>query len=399
MPLTDVAVRNARGREKPYKLTDGDGLYLLVKPDGGRYWRYDYRYLDKRKTLALGVYPTIAVSKAREKHQAARALLAAGSDPGLERKKQRVVAEVAAANTFKAVAEEWIEKKLVAEKRSDLTIEKVKWQLTFAYPEIGTFPIDQVEAPELLQMLRGMEQRGLKNAPKRLRSSLSRIFRYAIATGRASRDPAAALVGALTASKITHHAALFEPKAVGGLLRAIDDYGGERQVSAALKLAPIVFVRPAELRKAEWTEIDLEGGLWRIPGWKMKKGLDHIVPLATQAIEILKSLKEASGSRSRYVFASLRTPERPMSENTINAAFRRLGYSKDEVTGHGLRRTASTLLNEMGWNRDWIERQLAHVEGNTVRRVYNAAEYLPDRIRMMQAWADHLDVLRKLPAS
>jgi len=395
MPLSDVAVRNAKGREKPYKLTDGEGLYLLVKPDGGRYWRLDYRHLDKRGTLAFGVYPTISLADAREKRAEARRLLAAGKNPALEKKRERAVAQVAAENTFRAVAEEWIDKKLIGEGRNEATVSKARWQLTFVYPDIGGDPIGGITAPQLLSILRKVEARGLKETATRLRSTLSRIFRYAVATGRAERDPAADLKGALSAPETTHHAALFEPRAVGGLLRSIDNYRGERQVAAALKLAPLVFVRPVELRMAEWPEFDLEAALWRIPGPKMKMKLDHLVPLATQTVAILEDLK-ALGVRSRYLFASLRTPERPMSENTLNAAFRRMGYSKEEVTAHGLRRTASTLLNEMGWNGDWVERQLAHVEGNSVRRVYNAAEYLPDRIRMMQAWADKLDSLRSL---
>lgn len=393
MPLSDVAVRNARGREKSYKMTDGEGLYLLVKPDGGRYWRFDYRHLKKRGTLAFGVYPAVPLSEARDKRAAARKTLGVGKDPAVEKRKERAVAHVAAVNTFRAVAEEWIEKKMVAAGRSQLTVDKIRWILEFAFQEIGDDPISGIEPPQILVLLTKLEKRRMHETARRVRSNMGRVFRYAIATGRAKRDPAADLKGALTPPVVTNHAALVDPKKVGGLLRAIDGYDGECQVAAALKLAPIVFVRPGELRLAEWTEFNWDTAEWRIPAPKMKMKLLHIVPLARQAVDILMELKPLA-AKSKYVFASIRTPTRPMSENTVNAALRRLGYTKEEMTGHGFRTTASTLLNEMGWNSDWVERQLAHVEENQVRRTYNAAEYLPDRKRMMQAWADHLDELR-----
>jgi integrase len=392
MPLTDVAVRNAKGRDKPYKMTDGAGLYLLVKPDGGRYWRFDYRHLSKRGTLAFGVYPTVPVSEAREKREAARKLLSAGKDPSLEKKKARAIAQVSAANTFKAVGEELIAK-LTAEGLVATTLDNIRRRIGLLYPGVGETPIDQIEAPELLALLRKIEARGQHDTASRTRSDASRVFRYAIATGRAKRDPAADLKGALTTPQVQHHPTIFEPKEVGRLLLAIDGYRGERQVVSALKLALHVFVRPFELRTAEWSEFDLKAAEWRIPGPKMKMKRDHIVPLSTQALAIVQELFE-TGTKGTYLFAGMTYPDRPMSSNTATAAFRRMGYTSEELTGHGLRRTASTMLNEMGWNSDWIERQLAHVEGNTVRRTYNAAEYLPDRRRMMQAWSDHLDALR-----
>lgn len=396
MPLSDLAARNARPGPKPVKLTDADGMYLLVKPDGARYWRFDYRYLGKRGTLALGVYPDVSLAKAREKRDAARKLIAEGKNPAAERKRDRMVAHINEANSFHAIAEEWLQKKVRDEGRAAITVEKTEWLLGYLYPKIGSMPIKDIRAVELLAVLQEIEARGLNETAKRMRSTLGRIFRYAIVTGRAERNPAADLAGALTVVKVKHHAALFEPHEIAGLLRSIDGYRGDVQVRAALKLIAMLFTRPGELRHAVWSEFDLVKAEWRIPLERMKMRLPHIVPLPRQAVEILRELRKVTGN-APFMFSSFRTPQRPMSENTLNAALRRLGYTNDEMTSHGFRRTASTRLNEMGWNRDWVERQLSHIDPNQVRSAYNAAEYLPDRRRMMQAWADYLDELRAKP--
>jgi Phage integrase central domain/Arm DNA-binding domain len=271
MPLTDIAVRKAKGRATPHKLADGGGLYLLVRSGDARYWRMDYRWAGKRRTLALGVYPSVSLATARERRDQARKLLASGVDPSAQRKLERLVAKAAADNTFRLISDEWMAK-LAREGRADATLGKVKWLLELAYSEIGERPVAAITPPELLTVLRRVEARGHYETARRLRSTCGQLFRYAIATGRATRDPSADLRGALTAPKVKHRAAVIEPKAVGALLRAIDGYDGQPITLAALRLAPLVFVRPGELRRAEWTEFDLDGAEWRIPGAKMKMG-------------------------------------------------------------------------------------------------------------------------------
>jgi integrase len=394
MPLTDVAVRTAKPQEAPYKLSDGGGLYLLVRPDGARYWRMDYRWIGKRGTLAFGVYPTVTLVEAREKRQNAKKQIAAGVDPSAQRKLDKIASAIAHKNTFRAVGDEWLDK-LTREGRAEATLAKTKWLLELAYPVIGDRPIADVSPPELLSALRRVEARGRYETARRLRSTCGQVFRYAIATGRAERDPSTDLRGALTAPKVKHRAAITEPVAIGALLRAIDGYDGQPATLAALRLAPLVIVRPGELRKAEWIEIDFEAAEWRIPAAKMKMRLPHRVPLAQQSIAILRNLQALTGG-GRYVFPSVRTVARPISENTLNAALRRLGYGKNDMTTHGFRSTASVRLNETGqWNSDAIERQLAHQEPNSVRRAYtHAAEYWDERRAMMQVWADQLDQWR-----
>lgn len=393
MPLTDTAVRNARGAKKAFKMHDGEGLYLLVKPNNGRYWRFNYRYQGKHLTLALGVYPEVSLVHARDQRRGAKAALAAGKNPSVEKREARTVAKIAAENTFRVVGEEWFQKKLVDGKRSDSTLSKNRWMLDMAYLEFGDDPIDQIEPPKILELLVKIEKRGLHDTAMRVRAMIGRVFRYAIATLRAKRDPTRDLAGALTTPTRTHHATLLDPVKIGGLLRAIDGYEGEYQVRAAMRLAPYLFVRPYELRTAEWTEFYWDAADWRLPDWKMKMRRVHIVPLPRQAMTILSDLKERA-MRGKYLFGSLRGKGQPMSNATVNAALRRMGYAHEEQTCHGFRTMASTLLNEMGWNKDWVERQLAHVEENSSRRAYNAAQYLPDRRRMMQAWADYLDTLK-----
>jgi integrase len=392
MALNDFAVKGSKQGPKPYKMSDGSGLYLLVKPDGARYWRFDYRLHGKRKTLAIGVYPQVTLAAARLARDDARSVLRNGLDPSSQKRIALINARVAAANTFEMVAEEYKAKRQ-KEGLAAVTLTKYEWLLQeFLYPLLGNRPIGEIEPPELLHALRRAEERGLLETAARLRSLSGRIFRYAIATGRAKRDPSTDLRGALATAKPKHRAAILKPSGVGELMRAVDGYTGFPTTRLALKIAPLLFVRPGELRGAEWPEFDFEDSLWRLPETKMKMRVGHLVPLSRQALELLGELRKLTG-KGRYLFPSLRSRSRCMSENTINAAFRRLGYSQDELTGHGLRRMASTLLNEHGFNPDWIERQLAHAEHDEVRAVYNAAEWLPDRRKMMQWWSDYLEQL------
>ena len=321
MPLTDVSVRKAKGRATPYKLTDGGGLYLLVHSGDARYWRMDYRWGGKRRTLAFGVYPSVSLAEAREKRNQAKKLLASGADPSARRKLERLAAKTVAHNTFRLISEEWIGK-LAREGRACATLGKIKWLLELAYPEIGERPMATITPPELLAALRKVEGRGHYETARRLRSTCGQVFRYAIATGRAERDPSTDLRGALTAPKAKHRAAVTDPKAIGAILRAIEGYNGQPITLAALRLAPLLFVRPGELRRAEWSEFDLEGAEWRIPAAKMKMRLPHRVSLSRQAVAILRDLHRITG-HGQYLFPSIRTTRRPISENTLNAALRR----------------------------------------------------------------------------
>ena len=393
MALTAMAIKAAKGREKQYKLTDSDGLHLLVLPSGGRYWRLNYRYLGKYKTLAFGVWPEVELADARAKRDEARRMLAKGVDPGEQSKLDRIAVSVAAANTFRAVADEWIAK-IEQEGLSPVTLKKIRWLLGFTYPALDNRPVAEISPHELLAVLRKVEVRGRHESAKRIRATCSQIFRYAIATARADRDVAADLKGALIVPKVTHRAAITTPLEVGALLRAIEGFEGHPATISALKLLPHVFVRPGELRYAEWGDFDLEKAIWTIPPHKTKMRRVHSVPLSRQALDIIVGI-ETDARYSKFLFPSIRSAHRPMSENTINAALRRLGYAQDEMTGHGFRAMASTLLNEMGkWNADAIERQLAHAENNAVRRAYTRGEYWNERVAMMQNWSDYLDQLR-----
>ena len=393
MGLTAITIKNAKGRAKPYKLADSDGLYMLVSPGGARYWRMNYRYLGKQKTLAFSVYPDTGLAEAREQRDMARKVLARGDDPDKQIKLDRVSATVAASNSFKAVADEWL-LKAEREGRSAVTMKKLRWLLDFINASIGKRPIASISAQELLVMLRKMETKGRYETAKRLRSTCSQVFRYAIATARAEHDVAADLRGALIAPQPVHRAAITGNWEAGGLLRAIEAFEGYANTKAALRLVPHVFVRPGELRHAEWADFDLDKALWTIPPHKTKMRRPHVIPLSTQALAILATI-EHDADYSRYLFPSLRSVDRPMSENTINAALRRMGFAQDEMTGHGFRAMAATLLNKMGlWHPDAIERQLAHCDNNAVRRTYTRGEYWDERVRMMQHWSDHLDFLR-----
>ncbi len=395
MPLSDTACRTSKPREAPYKLSDGGGLYLLVEKNGSKLWRHAYRFDGKQKLVALGAYPVVTLADARAGRDANKAHLAKGVDPSAQRKIERGAARIARSNTFRIVADELLEK-FKAEGDDPKTLEKKKWLLGFVNADLGDRPIAEIKAPELLDVLRKIERRGRYDTARRARSLSGRVFKYAIATNRADRDPSSDLAGALISPKVQHRAAITEPKAVGALLRAIDDLDGQPTTRSALQLAALTFVRPGELRHAEWTEFDVAGVVWNISAEKMKMDRPHKVPLSRQAIATIEELREITGN-SRYLFPQIRSWHRPISDGTLNAALRRLGYSKHEMTAHGFRSTASTLLNESRkWSGDAIERQLAHQEEDDTRAAYNFAEFWDERVRMMRWWANHLDELRDL---
>jgi integrase len=387
--LTDTRIRQ---QKTPGKISDGGGLFLLVTPTGTKLWRQAYRFGGKQKGLAHGAYPEVSLQEARSLREGAKALLRKGIDPSAHR--QIAKHSLNGATTFQAVAEEWLTK-LEREGLTEATLTKSRWLLGFAYPDIGARPVGEITPPELLTALRRVEGRGRYESARRLRAICGSVFRYAIATGRSERDPAADLRGALTVQKTRHHAAITEPKKIGGLLRAIDGYDGRHPATRlALQLMALTFVRSSELRYAEWTEIDMDKAVWVIPAARMKMKTEHRVPLSRQAIAVIEALRPITGER-RWLLPSLHLPtQRPMSENTLNGALRRLGYGPDEIVIHGFRGMASTCLNELGFAPDVIERQLAHQDRNAVRRSYNRAEHWPERVAMMQAWADYLDGLR-----
>lgn len=392
MPLTDTAIRNAKPQSKQYKLTDEKGMYLLVNK-AGKYFRLDYRFAGKRKTLALGVYPDVKLVEAREKRDAAKKMITNGIDPAQTRKVQKSIQIEQAENSFEAVAREWHGK--YSSNWADSHATKIirRFEL-YIFPWLGSRPISEITPPELLAVLRRIESKGILETSHRAQQNCGQVFRYAIATGRAERDPSADLRGALTPAKHARMATITDPKKIGELLRAIDGYEGTPVSKSALKLAPLVFVRPGELRHAEWIEIDLDTAEWRIPAEKMKMKDPHIVPLSSQAVEVLSEILPITG-QGRYVFPSVRTNSRSMSENTVLAALRRMGFTKEEMSGHGFRAMASTVLHEQGWPSDIIERQLAHAERNSIKAAYNHAQHLPERRKMMQAWADYLDTLKQ----
>jgi len=394
MALTDTAIRNAKPKEKPYKVTDAQGLYLLVNPRGSKLWRVKYRMNGVERKLALGSYPEITLAEARAARDAARRQLAHAVDPNVAKRQARIEASIRASNSFATVAEELIDKK-TREGLAEPTLEKMRWFVKLLGPDFGKRPVTDITPQELLHELRKHERRGRLETANLLRSFASRVFRYAVATARAERDPAQLLIGALTTAKVKHFAAITDPIEFGALLRAIDDYQGDPSVMFALRLAPHVFQRPGELRQMEWAEIDFQKAVWTIPITKMKMRQPHSVPLSRQTLAILNEMRSLSGS-GRYVFPSIRTRARPISDNTINAALRRMGYSKEQMTAHGFRTSASSLLNESGkWNPDAIERALAHMVAGSVRRIYNQSAYWGERVAMAQWWSDFLDELRK----
>ena len=393
MPLTRAQIESTQPGPKPIRLFDGRGLYLEIAPNGGRWWRFKYRYAGKEKRLSLGVYPEVGLKEARQKLDDVRRQLSAGVDPGEQRRAAKAVAKHGGVNTFEVIAHEWfaMHEPRWASGHSEKILGRLERDI---FPWLGRKGIADIAPLDVLNTLRRIEERGANETAHRAMQNCSQVFRYAVATGRAVRDVTADLRGALRPAISRHHPSITDPKGVGALLRAIDGYGGSFVTQSALRLAPLVFVRPGELRMAEWSEIEMEAGEWRIPAARMKGRRQHIVPLATQAVAILKELQPMTGG-GRFVFPGERTPDRCMSNNTMNAALRRLGYSTDQMTGHGFRSIASTLLNEQGWDTEAIERQLAHVEGNAVKAAYNYAQHLPVRRKMMQAWADYLVRLKE----
>jgi integrase len=391
--LNDTRIRSAKPAERDYKLTDFDGLYLLVCKNGSKLWRFAYRFDRKQKQIALGAYPDVTLAEARDRREAARKLLAAAKDPSLERRLEKI-ARAAGGNTFREVAEEFLDKQR-REGHSEATLGKNRWLLEPAFATFGNRPIGEVTAPELLHALRKFELRERYESARRLRAVAGMVFRYAIATGRATRDIAVDLRGAITTPKKNHRAAITKPSELGALLRAIEGYSGQPTTRLALQLSALLFVRPGELRLARWTEIDFGEAVWIVPAATMKMNRPHRVPLARQAIVILRELHRMTG-QGEYVFPAVDSVRRCMSNNTLNAALRRLGYAKEEVSVSGFRTSASTLLNQMSrWNPDAIERQLAHMEENEVRWAYmHAAEFWNERVEMMQVWADYLDQLQ-----
>ena len=392
MALTDFQIKNLKYTGKPMKIADGGGLYLYLSASGKKLWRLGYYFERRARVLSFGEYPVVTLQKAREKRMEAKQLLADGIDPGEQRKivKEEQISEVK--DMFRNIALEWFEARTTdfTEKHRGTVMYRME---KYIFPVIGNEHIARMEALDILKVIQPIEQKGQNETARRLLQIIGQIYRFAVITGRAKRNPVTDLSGAIRPRKVTHRAAITEPKKVAQLLRNIDDYEGYFPIVCALKLGPLVFVRPTELRAAEWTEFDFETSEWRIPATRMKMKQMHIVPLSRQAVSILKELQEFSGSR-KLLFPSIRAATRPLADATVLNAIRRMGYTKDEMCTHGFRSLASTLLNELGYNRDWIERQLAHGERNDVRAAYNYAEYLPERRRMMQEWADYLDKLK-----
>jgi len=393
MALKELQIRGLRPADKIYQCTDERGLYLEVHPNGSKLWRYKYRHMGKQKRLALGRYPDVGLAEARRRRDDARRKLETGSDPLAERKRDKLIAAFKAANSFGDVAKEYIDK-MVAEGRADTTTTKANWLLEQLAP-IASRPVADLKPIDVLAALKRLEAKGKHETARRCRSFASRVFRYAVATGRGETDPTSILRGALIAPKVTHHAAILEPEQVGELLRAINGYSGHTVTRIAMQIAPHVMARPGELRMAQWPEFDLDGAVWKIPAERMKMRRPHAIPLSRQVLAYLEELQPLTGPEG-FVFPAFHTSLRPMSENTINQAFRRMGYSVGEVTPHGLRTTASTLLNESGqWSPDAIERSLAHADANTIRGIYNRGRYWEERVAMHQWWSDHLDALRE----
>lgn len=390
--LTIKEIEAAKPKAKAYKLADGSGLYLEVMPSGAKYWRLKYRILGKEKRLALGVYPTVRPPEAREKAHEARTLIRNGTDPSLKRKTDKLLALVSQATTFEVVAREWLEgrKSHVEPAQHIKTLARLENDV---FPWLGKRPISEIIAPEVLSVLQRIDKRGARYTSHRVRSEISRVFRFAIATGRATNDPAQALIGAIPPPVVKHFSSITEPDKVAEMLRAFDAFSGTFPVQCALKLAPMLFVRPGELRTAQWQDIDLDKAEWRYRVSKTKT--DHLVPLSTQAVAILREIQPLTGC-GQYVFPSARTMSRPMSDAAINAALRRLGFdTKTEITGHGFRAMARTILHEeLHQKPEVIEHQLAHSVPDALGTAYNRTKFLKERKEMMQIWADYLDKLK-----
>lgn len=393
--LTDKAIKAAKAQSKPYKLRDRDGLYLLIVPqekDCGKYWRFDYRYGGKRKTLSMGVYPTVELAVARERCGEARKLLAMGRDPGDAKRAAKRVARTSTQTSFKAIALEWLAKRRekITGNYADLILARLEADI---FPALGARPIAEIEAPELLDALQAVEGRGVREVARRLRQNCGQIFRFAIYTGRAKRDPSADLKGALQSPGRVQHHKVMPREELPGYIEKLTDYDGDRRTAIALRLVLLTFVRTGELRAAQWIEFEGLAGaepLWRIPAERMKMKTEHLVPLSPQAVALIEQLRAMPGATAtKYLFPSPGA-DGCMSNNTMLFALYRMGYH-GRATVHGFRGLASTVLNEMNFNPDWIERQLAHDERNKVRAAYNSAQYLPGRRAMMEQWADFID--------
>lgn len=401
MALSDVQIRNAKPAAKPVKLADGHGLHLVVTPAGGKLWRLKYRVVGKEKLLSLGAYPAVTLAAARKVADKARDDLRAGIDPGQEKQRAKARAKGDVGNTFAAIAGEYIAMRKTdgARAYAAATATKAEWFAELLSPSIGQMPVASIQPGDVLAALRKIERKGALETAHRCLRFAGRVLRYAVATARLTSDPTRDLKGALPAPKVTHHAAILDPVKLGGLLRAIDSYEGDGATQLALQLAPHVFVRPGELRTARWEELDLAAAIWTVPAEKTKMRKPHAVPLSRQSLAIFIELRAITGGKEGYqgfVFPSIRTRQRPMSENTLNAALRRLGYTSDEMTAHGFRATASTLLNESGkWSIDAIERALAHGHSDAVRGAYARGQHWDERVAMAQWWSDYLDMLRK----
>ena len=394
MPLTDLAIKRALSGAKIVKLSDGGGLQLWITPDGAKRWRIAYRYGGSQKTFAVGVYPDVGLRDARDARESARKILAKGQDPLLAKKAVKAAKAEQGANTFATIAGELAEKKR-RDKKAAATMRKFDWFMSFAFPPLGSRPIADISAREVLAVLQEVEARGTYETARKLRTAIGDVFRFAIATARAENDPTIALRGALVTPTVTPRAAIVAPKAFGGLLRAIEDYEGTPETRAALELLALTFVRPGELRAAESAEFDLDATVWEIPAGRMKMRKAHRVPLAPRAVSILKELQKLTG-QCKFLFPSVRSVARCMSENTLNAALRRMGFKNEDMTSHGFRASASSMLNECGlWNADAIERQLAHVDGDSVRRAYARSEFWVERVNMMTWWANRCEELRR----
>jgi integrase len=395
MSLTDKQIQALRPAEtRVAKVSDGGGLQLWVTPSGGKLWNFAYRFVGKQRKLAIGPYPTVSLKEARARRDEAKRELNAGLDPSQQKQLARIAKANEQANTFAVVANEFVAKKR-DEGKAEATVSKAEWLVRIASQSLGLRPIAEITAPEILKVLQGVEARERRESAKRLRATIGAIFRYAMATGRATVDPTLALRGALKAPIVRHRAAIIDAKGLGALLRAIDGHNGTPEVRFGLQLLALTFVRPGELRGATWAEIDFVQAVWTIPPERMKMRRPHRIPLARQTLNVLKNAR-AINPDAALILPGLRGRSRSLSENTFNAALRRLGYSKDEMTAHGFRAAASSALNESGqWNPDAIEAQLAHVEGNAVRRAYARAEFWEERVRMMQWWADRLDEMRR----
>lgn len=397
MALTDVAIRNAKPGAKPTKLADGGGMFLLITPAGGKLWRLKFRIEGREKLLAIGAYPEIGLGEARRRREVAREMIALGKDPSREKQRDKVRARIEAADTFAAICTEYCDKRKRdgAKGWAPATAIRSEYLLSLVNGSIGRLPIGEIEPADVLTAIRRIEGKGKLESARRSLQLAGAVFRYAVATARLASDPTRDLRGALTAPTVTHYGAITDAKKVGQLLRAIDDYEGSGITKLALQISPHVFVRPGELRHAEWGEIDLDGALWIIPAGKMKMRKAHHVPLSKQAVELFRHVQSVTGPNG-YVFPSVRTRVRPMSENTINASLRRLGYATDEMTAHGFRAMASTLLNESGkWHPDAIERALAHGDTDKVRAAYHRGAHWQERVDMAQWWSGYLDQLRK----